>query len=179
MASFRDLLRDTKSRIREVDTATALADLGQAGTIVLDVREPDEYDQGALPGAIHIPRGHLESQIESRVPDHDAAVVIYCAGGVRSAFAARTLQDLGYRDVVSMAGGFGRWKDEGRPWQVPVTLTPDQRNRYQRHLLLPEVGVEGQLKLLDSKVLLLGAGGLGSPAALYLAAAGVGTIGIV
>jgi molybdopterin/thiamine biosynthesis adenylyltransferase/rhodanese-related sulfurtransferase len=179
MASFRDLLAQTKAQIREVDTTTAEEQIGRPDTVVLDVREPDEYDQGALPGAVHIPRGHLESQVENRLPDHDAPVVVYCAGGVRSAFAARTLQDLGYSDVVSMAGGFGRWKDEGRPWQVPVTLTPDQRNRYQRHLLLPEVGVEGQVKLLDSKVLLLGAGGLGSPAALYLAAAGVGTLGIV
>jgi len=179
MASFRDLLARTKAEIREVDTATAEEQIGRPDTIVLDVREPDEYDQGALPRAIHIPRGHLESQVEGRIPNHDAPVVIYCAGGVRSAFAARTLEDLGYTDVVSMAGGFGRWKDEGRPWQVPVTLTPDQRNRYQRHLLLPEVGVEGQVKLLESKVLLLGAGGLGSPAALYLAAAGVGTLGIV
>jgi molybdopterin/thiamine biosynthesis adenylyltransferase len=111
--------------------------------------------------------------------DKDTPVVVYCAGGVRSAFAARTLQELGYTDVVSMIGGFGRWKDEGRPWTTPVTLSADQKNRYMRHLLLPEVGVEGQAKLLASKVLLLGAGGLGSPAALYLAAAGVGTIGIV
>jgi molybdopterin/thiamine biosynthesis adenylyltransferase/rhodanese-related sulfurtransferase len=179
MASFRDLLAQTKAEISEVDTATAEDQLGRPNTLVLDVREPDEYDQGALPGAIHIPRGHLESQIENRIPDHDAPIVVYCAGGVRSAFAARTLQDLGYTDVVSMTGGFGRWKDEGRPWRMPVSLTPDQRNRYQRHLMLPEVGVEGQVKLLDSKVLLLGAGGLGSPAALYLAAAGVGTLGIV
>jgi molybdopterin/thiamine biosynthesis adenylyltransferase/rhodanese-related sulfurtransferase len=179
MASFRDLLARAKAEIREVDTAGAEAALGRPGTLVLDVREPDEYDQGALPGAVHIPRGHLESQVEGRLPDHDAPIVVYCAGGVRSAFAAKTLQDLGYQDVVSMAGGFGKWKDEGRPWRVPVTLTQDQRNRYQRHLLLPEVGVEGQVRLLDSKVLLLGAGGLGSPAAMYLAAAGVGTLGIV
>jgi molybdopterin/thiamine biosynthesis adenylyltransferase/rhodanese-related sulfurtransferase len=179
MATFRDLLSRTKAEIREVDTAEAEAAVARPGTVVLDVREPDEYDQGALPGALHIPRGHLESQVEARITDHGAPVVIYCAGGVRSAFAAKTLQDLGYGDVVSMAGGFGKWKDEGRPWRVPVTLTPDQRNRYQRHLLLPEVDVAGQVRLLDSKVLLLGAGGLGSPAALYLAAAGVGTLGIV
>jgi molybdopterin/thiamine biosynthesis adenylyltransferase/rhodanese-related sulfurtransferase len=179
MATFRDLLARAKAEIREVDPATAEAILRQPGTIALDVREPDEYEQGALPGALHIPRGHLESQIESRLASRDAPIVVYCAGGVRSAFAARTLQELGYTDVVSMAGGFGRWKDEGRPWQVPVGLDADQRNRYMRHLLLPEVGVEGQVKLLGAKVLLLGAGGLGSPAALYLAAAGVGTIGIV
>src|ERR1700678_4229059 len=179
MASFRDLLRDTKVRIREVDTASAAADLDRPGTVVLDVREPDKFEQGALPGAIHIPRGHLESQVESRVTDHDAHIVVYCAGGTRSAFAADTLTQLGYTDVVSMAGGFNKWKDEGRLWRAPASLTPEQRNRYQRHLLLPEVDVAGQLKLLESKVLLLGAGGLGSPAALYLAAAGVGTLGII
>ncbi|MGD9796267.1 MAG: molybdopterin-synthase adenylyltransferase MoeB [Acidimicrobiia bacterium] len=179
MASFRDLLKATKAQITEIDTATADERRGTPGTVLLDVREPEEYDQGALPGAIHIPRGHLEAQIEGRVPDKDAAVIIYCAGGVRSAFAAKTMAELGYSNVVSMDGGFGRWKDEGRQWSAPVTLTPDQRNRYQRHLLLPEIGVEGQAKLLGSKVLMLGAGGLGSPAALYLAAAGVGTIGIV
>jgi molybdopterin/thiamine biosynthesis adenylyltransferase/rhodanese-related sulfurtransferase len=179
MASFRDLLRDTKSRIREVDTATAATALGRTGTVVLDVREPDEYEQGALPGAIHIPRGHLESQVEGRITDHDAHVVVYCAGGTRSAFAADTLGLLGYSDVVSVVGGFNKWKDEGRPWSTPASLTAEQRNRYQRHLLLPEVDVAGQQKLLQSKVLLLGAGGLGSPAALYLAAAGVGTLGII
>jgi molybdopterin/thiamine biosynthesis adenylyltransferase/rhodanese-related sulfurtransferase len=179
MASFRDLLRDTKARVREVDTAEAEAEVARPDTVVLDVREPDEYEQGALPGAIHIPRGHLESQIEGRLPDHDAHIVVYCAGGTRSAFAADTLAQLGYTDVVSMAGGFNKWKDEGRSWKAPVSLTPEQRNRYQRHILLPEVDVAGQAKLLDSKVLCIGAGGLGSPAALYLAAAGVGTIGII
>jgi molybdopterin/thiamine biosynthesis adenylyltransferase/rhodanese-related sulfurtransferase len=178
MATYRDLLRAAKAEITEDSTASA-ADKIAAGAVVLDVREPDEYDQGALPDAIHIPRGHLESQVEGRLLDKDAQVVVYCAAGVRSAFAAKTLQELGYTDVSSLAGGFGRWKDEGRPWKTPVVLTADQRNRYQRHLLLPEVGVAGQVKLLDSKVLMLGAGGLGSPSALYLAAAGVGTIGIV
>ncbi len=179
MATFRDLLSQTKSRIREVDTAAAEQAAAEAGAVVLDVREPDEYEQGALPGAVHIPRGHLESQIENRVADHDTPLVVYCAGGTRSAFAADTLTELGYTDVVSMVGGFNKWKNEDRAWSAPRTLTPDQRNRYQRHLLLPEVGEEGQQKLLDAKVLLLGAGGLGSPAALYLAAAGVGTIGII
>ena len=179
MASFRDLLKSTKQQIREVDTEAAAELRAQPETIMLDVREPDEYEQGAIPGSIHIPRGHLETQIENRVPDHDARLVVLCAGGVRSAFAAKTLEELGYTDVVSMDGGFNRWKDEGREWAAPRVLGPEQRNRYQRHLLLPEVGEEGQLKLLDAKVLLLGAGGLGSPAALYLAAAGVGTVGII
>jgi molybdopterin/thiamine biosynthesis adenylyltransferase/rhodanese-related sulfurtransferase len=179
MASFRDLLREAKGRIREIDTAEAEAELASSSSLVLDVREPDEYEQGALPGALHIPRGHLESQVESRITDRDAHIVVYCAGGVRSAFAADTLGQLGYTDVVSMAGGFNKWKDEGRAWSAPVSLTPDQRNRYQRHILLPEVDVAGQARLLESKVLLIGAGGLGSPAALYLAAAGVGTLGVI
>src|SRR3954454_4857499 len=180
MPSFRELLAETKKRIREVDTVAAEQEwLTKPGVVVLDVREPDEYEQGALPNAVHIPRGHLESQIENKVADRDVPIVIYCAGGTRSAFAAKTLADLGYTDVVSMAGGFNKWKNEGRAWRQPQTLSSEQRNRYQRHLLLPEVGEEGQQKLLDSKVLLLGAGGLGSPAALYLAAAGVGTIGII
>ncbi len=179
MPSFRELLSQAKSRIEEVDTSAAEAALTKPGVVVLDVREPDEYEQGALPGAVHIPRGFLESQVESKIVDRDAPVVVYCAGGTRSAFAADTLAQLGYTDVVSIAGGFNRWKDEGRKWSTPRTLSPEQRNRYQRHLLLPEVGEAGQQKLLESRVLLLGAGGLGSPAALYLAAAGVGTIGII
>ncbi|CAN5518372.1 molybdopterin-synthase adenylyltransferase MoeB [soil metagenome] len=179
MPSFRDLLNRTKAEIREVDTAGADEARHTPGAVVLDVREPDEYEQGAIPGAMHIPRGQLESSIEGRVPDHDTPLIVHCAGGTRSAFAAKTLAELGYTDVVSVAGGFNKWKDEGRDWASPRTLDPSQRNRYQRHLLLPEVGEEGQLKLLDAKVLLLGAGGLGSPAGLYLAAAGVGTIGIV
>jgi molybdopterin/thiamine biosynthesis adenylyltransferase/rhodanese-related sulfurtransferase len=179
MATFRDLLNQTKSEIREVDTATADELRARPGTVLLDVREPDEYEQGAVPGSVHIARGNLESNIEGRVPDHDTPLVVICAGGTRSAFAAKTLAELGYTDVVSVIGGFNRWKDENRDWRTPQSLTAEQRNRYQRHLLLPEVGTEGQLKLLDAKVLLLGAGGLGSPAALYLAAAGVGTIGII
>ncbi len=178
MASFRDLLNAAKSEIREVTTAEA-EDLIAGGATLLDVREADEFEQGAVPGSVFLPRGHLESQVEGRLGDKSGTVVVMCAGGVRSAFAARTLQELGYADVVSMAGGFNRWKDEGRNWRTPEVLNPDQRNRYSRHLLLPEVGEEGQQKLLGAKVLLLGAGGLGSPAALYLAAAGVGTIGIV
>jgi molybdopterin/thiamine biosynthesis adenylyltransferase/rhodanese-related sulfurtransferase len=177
MPTPRDLLKSAKAAITEIDVADAAARL--ADETFLDVREPDEYEQGAIPGAVHVPRGQLEFSIEGRLPDKDAPIVVYCAGGTRSAFAAQTLGELGYTHVVSMDGGFNRWKDEGRDFSVPQSLTPDQRNRYQRHLLLPEVGEKGQLKLLDSKVLLLGAGGLGSPAALYLAAAGVGTLGII
>ena len=179
MPTFREMLADAKSAIREVEPAEAEQEIAAGPTVVLDVREPDEYEQGALPGAVHIPRGTLETSVEGRIPDKSSHVVVYCAGGTRSAFAAQTMQELGYTDVASVIGGFNRWKDEGRDWSAPQSLTPEQRNRYQRHLLLPEVGETGQLKLLDSKVLLLGAGGLGSPAALYLAAAGVGTIGII
>jgi molybdopterin/thiamine biosynthesis adenylyltransferase/rhodanese-related sulfurtransferase len=178
MASFRELLQQAKASIHEVDTEAGEALLAE-GYMLLDVREPDEYEQGAIPGSVHIPRGQLESNIENRVPDRSTKLVVMCAGGVRSAFAVQTLEQLGYEHAVSMDGGFNKWKDEGRDWKRPQTLTPDQRNRYQRHLLVPEIGDEGQLKLLDAKVLLLGAGGLGSPAALYLAAAGVGTIGII
>jgi molybdopterin/thiamine biosynthesis adenylyltransferase/rhodanese-related sulfurtransferase len=177
VATPRDLLNEAKSHIREVEPAEVVALVGS--TTFLDVREPDEYEQGAVPGAVHIPRGHLEFQVEGRLTNKEEPIVVYCAGGVRSAFATKTLQDLGYSDVVSVIGGFNRWKDEGLVWTTPQTLTPDQRNRYQRHLLLPEVGEKGQQKLLDAKVLMLGAGGLGSPSALYLAAAGVGNIGII
>ncbi|MDA8268528.1 MAG: molybdopterin-synthase adenylyltransferase MoeB [Actinomycetota bacterium] len=177
MSTPRELLNKAKAEIREVEPADVELQLRSA--VLLDVREPDEYEQGALPGAIHLPRGFLEFQVEGKVPDKQQAIVVYCAGGARSALAAKTMQDLGYSDVASMIGGFNRWKDEGRDWGTPRTLSAEQRNRYQRHLLLPEVGEQGQLKLLDAKVLLLGAGGLGSPAALYLAAAGVGTIGII
>jgi molybdopterin/thiamine biosynthesis adenylyltransferase/rhodanese-related sulfurtransferase len=177
MPSYRDLLKAAKAEIREIDTATAEEQLGAA--TFLDVREQDEFEQGMIPGSIFIPRGHLESKIENHIVDRSTPIVIYCAAGNRSAFAARTLEQLGYTDVVSMAGGFGRWKDQGRPWITPEVLDAEQRNRYHRHILLPEVGEEGQQKLLGAKVLLLGAGGLGSPAALYLAAAGVGTLGIV
>jgi molybdopterin/thiamine biosynthesis adenylyltransferase/rhodanese-related sulfurtransferase len=175
--SPRDLLNAAKAEILEVTPDEVAANLDHL--TILDVREPDEYEQGALPGAVHVPRGQLEFSIEGRLTDKNAPIAVYCAGGTRSAFAAKTLQDLGYSDVVSMAGGFNKWKDEGHTWSTPQTMTQDQRVRYHRHLLLPEVGEKGQMKLLDSKVLLLGAGGLGSPAALYLAAAGVGTIGII
>ena len=177
MPSFREMLNQVKHDIVEIEPGAADDVFDQA--LFLDVREADEYDQGALPGALHLPRGLLELQVEGRVPDKDRKIIVYCAGGTRSALAAHALGQLGYSDVASMAGGFNKWKDEGRDWVTPKTLDAAQRNRYQRHLLLPEIGEEGQQRLLESKVLLLGAGGLGSPAALYLAAAGVGTIGIV
>jgi adenylyltransferase/sulfurtransferase len=180
MTSYRDLLQRTKSEIAEIDAAgaSALLDNG-AGPVVVDVRERDEWVEGHIPGAVHIPRGHLESRIEAAAPDRSRPVVVYCAGGSRSAFAAKTLEELGYEDVTSLAGGFTDWKRNGHPFVVPRALDDAQRKRYSRHLLIPEVGEEGQLKLLDSKMLLIGAGGLGSPASLYLAAAGVGTLGIV
>jgi molybdopterin/thiamine biosynthesis adenylyltransferase/rhodanese-related sulfurtransferase len=179
MSSYRDLLKAAKGRIAEVTTEEADELRNEPGVLFLDVREPDEFAQGAVPGSLHIPRGRLESMVEPRVPDRDTKVVVYCESGARSAFAAETLNQLGYPNAVSMSGGFNRWKDEGRDWRAPRVLDAEQRNHYHRHLLLPEVGEAGQLKLLDARVLLLGAGGLGSPAALYLAAAGVGTIGIV
>ncbi len=177
MASFREILLKTKSQIEEIDTISA-SKLGK-GWLFLDVREADEYEQGTIENSMFLPRGNLEVQVEGRIPDKRQKIVVYCAGGVRSALAAKSLQELGYETVLSMAGGFNRWKDDGLKWVTPKSLTPEQRNRYQRHLLLPEVGEAGQQRLLEKSVLLLGAGGLGSPAALYLAAAGVGHIGII
>jgi len=178
MATFKELLREVKSQIREVTVEEARAK-AEKGAAVVDVREPDEWANGHVPGAIYIPRGYLELRIEEKVPDKSQEVVVYCAGGTRSAFGAKSMQELGYKNVTSMTGGFGKWKESGFPIQIPRSLTAEQKNRYSRHLLVPEVGEAGQQKLLDSKVLLIGAGGLGSPAGLYLAAAGVGTIGLV
>lgn len=171
-------LEALRADIGEVEPLAALEALGR-GAVLLDVREPDETAQGSPLGAIRIVRGFLELRIEAAVPDPDTPVLVLCAGGLRSLFAAEDLRRMGYADVRSVAGGFSRWKAEGLPVEVPDALAPDQRERYARHVSIPEVGEEGQVRLLKSRVLLIGAGGLGSPAGFYLAAAGVGTLGIV
>lgn len=180
MSNFRDLFLRARADVREI-TPEQVREKLAAGErpVLLDVREPEEVEQGMVPGARHLGRGHFESKAEDVVPDKDAEVVVYCASGVRSVFAARTLAELGYTNAVSMAGGFVRWRGLGYDFTIPRTMDAAQRDRYSRHLILPEVGERGQQKLLESKVLCIGAGGLGSPALLYLAAAGVGTIGIV
>jgi molybdopterin/thiamine biosynthesis adenylyltransferase/rhodanese-related sulfurtransferase len=179
MPNYRELLQQVRSEISEIDATHARDRIESGEPVIVDVREQDEWDEGHIPGAVHVPRGHLESRIERLAPDTARPLVVYCSAGNRSAFAAKTLTDLGYEDVVSLAGGFTDWKRNGFPVQLQAGLDAPRRARYSRHLLIPEVGEEGQLKLLDSKVLLIGAGGLGSPASLYLAAAGVGRIGIV
>ena len=179
MPGYRELFRQVKSEIEEVDASRASELRETDSPVFVDVRERSEWDEGHVPGAVHVPKSHLESRIEQAVPDRDATVVVYCASGSRSVFAAKTLEELGYGNVVSLAGGFTDWKRNGFPFDLPRALDETKRRRYSRHLLIPEVGEEGQLRLLDSRMLLIGAGGLGSPASLYLAAAGVGTLGIV
>ena len=176
--SYADLLREARAQIREV-TPQEVDALPVGAATIVDVREASEWEQGHLPGARHVSKSYIEGQIEAATPDRDGPVILYCAGGVRSLFAAQTLSQMGYTDVASMSGGFQAWKGAGLDFETPVVLSAEQKIRYSRHLLIPEVGAAGQAKLLGSKALLIGAGGLGSPAALYLAAAGVGTIGIV
>src|SRR2546430_9680846 len=183
----RQIMRQARQQVPEwspPQVQDALAHQHEAGRdhqdiVLVDVREKHEWNEGHIPGAVHVPRGYLELQVEEAVPDKDKTVVLYCAGGVRSLMAGATLQQMGYKNVVSMAGGFGAWKGNGYSFVQPRTMSEAQAKRYSRHLLVPEVGEEGQFKLLDSRVLLIGAGGLGSPAGYYLAAAGVGTIGII
>jgi len=176
--SYNELMREARSAIREVTPAEAES-LAAQGVRLVDVREEYEWEEGHIPDAVHVPRGYLEMQIEGAAPDRDAPVILYCAQGVRSLLGAMQLKAMGYREPISMSGGFQVWKSEGRSWIAPVVLGADQKRRYSRHLLIPEIGSEGQARLLDSKVLFIGAGGLGSSGLLYLAAAGVGTIGIV
>jgi molybdopterin/thiamine biosynthesis adenylyltransferase/rhodanese-related sulfurtransferase len=180
MPNYRDFLAQTRAEIDEIDSpALAAALASDSPPVVVDVREQNEWDEGHIPHALYLGRGHLEARIERAAPDRETPIVLYCAAGNRSALAAKTLHELGYENVSSLAPGYTGWKRDGFPTVVDRALEPERRRRYSRHLLIPEVGEEGQLKLLDSRVLQIGAGGLGSPASLYLAAAGVGTLGIV
>jgi molybdopterin/thiamine biosynthesis adenylyltransferase/rhodanese-related sulfurtransferase len=180
-ASGADLIAQAKAEIEEIQPTEAAAEIDSGDDVALvDVREQAEFDERHIEGAIHVPRSYLESRFEQFVPDRSRRIILYCASGIRSALAAKTLaEDLGYEDVSSMAGGITLWRDRGLPVITPRALTPEQKERYSRHILVPEIGLEGQMKMLDSKVLLLGAGGLGSPTGLYLAAAGIGKIGLV
>jgi adenylyltransferase/sulfurtransferase len=175
----QQLLAQLRKEIKEINVHQLKSQLEHGAVTLVDIREQGEWDQGYIKGSIHIPRGYLELQIETHVRDRNQPIAVTCAGGVRSLLGARDLRTMGFNNVVSVAGGFNGWKNAGYAFSVPRTLTTEQRERYSRHTVMPEVGEEGQLKLLDAKVLLIGAGGLGSPAAIYLAAAGIGTIGII
>jgi len=179
--SFQDIMAEARKEIPEASPQQVNELLKNNGKspVLLDVRESDEWRQGHLEGAIPLPRGFLEIKVETAIPDKNTPVIAYCAGGVRSLLAAKVMREMGYENVTSMAGGYGAWKNGGFKWVQDFQYTPDQLIRYSRHFLLPEVGEEGQAKLLQAKVLMVGAGGLGSPSAYYLAAAGVGTIGII
>ncbi|HZZ08645.1 MAG TPA: ThiF family adenylyltransferase, partial [Candidatus Binataceae bacterium] len=175
----KNILDEARAQIKSIDIEEARRMLEKPGTVLLDVREGDEWRQGHIPQAVGIPRGFLELRVEEKVPDHKTPIILQCASGTRSLLAARALREMGYENLYNLTGGFNAWKDRGLPWAADRQFTPDELARYSRHFVIPEVGEKGQAKLLDAKVLLLGAGALGSSSALYLAAAGVGTLGLV
>jgi sulfur-carrier protein adenylyltransferase/sulfurtransferase len=175
----KNILDEARSQIKQIDIDEARRMMEKPGTVLIDVREPDEWRQGHISNAIGISRGFLELRVEEKVPDHKTPIILQCASGTRSLLAARTLRELGYDNVYNLTGGFNAWKDRGLPWVADKQFTAEELTRYSRHFVIPEVGEKGQAKLLDSRVLLLGTGALGSPSSLYLAAAGVGTIGLV
>src|SRR5260370_28073750 len=175
----KNILDEARSTIKQIDIDEARRMIEKPGTLLLALRGPDEWRQGHIPQPVAISRGFLELRVEEKIPDHRTPVILQCASGTRSLLAARTLRELGYENVYNMTGGFNAWKDRGLPWVADRAFTADELTRYSRHFVIPEVGEQGQARLLDAKVLLLGAGALGSPSALYLAAAGVGTIGLV
>ncbi|HVN88804.1 MAG TPA: molybdopterin-synthase adenylyltransferase MoeB [Candidatus Binataceae bacterium] len=179
MATSKNILDEARATIKQIDIDEARRMLEKPDTVLIDVRESDEWRQGHIPQAIGIPRGFLELRVEEKVPDHKTPVILQCASGTRSLLAARALRELGYDNIYNLTGGFNAWKDRGLPWVADRAFTQDELTRYSRHFVIPEVGETGQAKLLDSKVLILGTGALGSPSSLYLAAAGVGTIGLV
>jgi sulfur-carrier protein adenylyltransferase/sulfurtransferase len=175
----KNILDEARAEIKSIDIDEARRMLEKPGTVLIDVRESDEWRQGHIPQAVGIPRGFLELRVEEKVPDHKTPVILQCASGTRSLLAARSLREMGYENLYNLTGGFNAWKDRGLPWTADRQFTADELTRYSRHFVIPEVGEKGQAKLLDAKVLLLGAGALGSSSALYLAAAGVGTLGLV